>query len=100
MCQRPAVSKTRHLMLGPTCTERALHTAYTQVEVHCGERGRVLAYTWNAFLSTYEGMMRSLTKSNQELSQANTQVSDYAAPCHAGGSSHVRQHWPASLENW
>ncbi len=46
----------------------------TQVEVHCGERGRVLAHIWNAYLSTHEGAMSSLRAENAKLADVNHKV--------------------------
>ena len=47
----------------------------SQVEIQCGERGRVLAYTWNAYLSTHEDTMWQINKENVRLIQENNEVS-------------------------
>ncbi len=46
----------------------------TQVEVQCGERGRVLAYIWNAYLTTHEDVMQNLRAENNELGASNNKV--------------------------
>eukprot|EP00798_Chlamydomonas_sp_ICE-L_P021463 gene21463-28435_t len=46
-----------------------------QVEVHCGERGRVLAYIWNAYLTTHENVMVGMKKENSRLLVSQRQLS-------------------------
>ncbi|KAJ9505696.1 hypothetical protein QJQ45_024225 [Haematococcus lacustris] len=47
--------------------------AIRQVEVHCSERGRVMAYTWNAFLTSHEGALAALQGENAQLAAHNRQ---------------------------
>ncbi len=48
--------------------------SHSQVEVHCGERGRVMAYIWNAYLSTHEEALMALKQENVTIIDQNTKV--------------------------
>lgn len=45
-----------------------------QVEVHCGERGRALAFVWNTFLVTNDKTMSNFQTDNRQLKASNAQV--------------------------
>ncbi|KAL6751890.1 hypothetical protein V8C86DRAFT_643232 [Haematococcus lacustris] len=56
--------------------------AIRQVEVHCSERGRVMAYIWNAFLTSHEGALAALQGENAQLSAHNRQLREEVAELH------------------
>lgn len=58
-----------------------------QVEVHCGERGRALAFVWNTFLVTNDKTMSNFQTDNRQLKASNAQVNGLRC----GGGEAVRQ---------
>ncbi|GAX74225.1 hypothetical protein CEUSTIGMA_g1674.t1 [Chlamydomonas eustigma] len=47
-----------------------------QVEVQCGERGRVLSYVWNACMASHEMMVQELKRDVARLSLKNQELSE------------------------
>ncbi len=66
--------------------------ACTQVEIQCGERGRVLTYIWNAYMTTHENVMRTLREDNNSLKARNKEVRPVRVHTHRYTRAHTHTH--------
>lgn len=55
-------------------TSIAMADVIRQVEVHCGERGRLLAQLWNCHISTLEGSLAELRRANEGLREQSDAI--------------------------